>query len=284
MASISNVNFSYPVLCEYNDDYVDSTFIGGSNGTLIKQNKKAIIETYVELNNNELINLINSNKADIIVKLYCPSTKFRNIYHIHMGMDRVVVDYKNINKKVLLETYIVATERIDHFVNSKFNADYEGASFIIEKGSILAIGKNEYIELEKDPGDLSDVSCVIKIKNSNLDEGPMYTEFDGDYLKIFLNKNEFDIYRKYSEHELPIVNSMIIVPGIMDALDKVSQDEDESVYDRRWFKALKKKAETAKKIDLTIEYLKNNGSFELVQTLLDCPIVDAMKSLDRGEN
>ncbi len=284
MASISNVNFSYPVLCDFNDDYVDSYFDGGSAGTLVKQNKKAIIGTLVSTNNNELIDLINQGKANVIVKLYCPSTKFRNIYNIGLGSNRIVVDYKNINIKVLLETYIVAAENILNYNNHNFNNDYLGSTFNIEKGSILAIGKSEYIELEKDPNDLSDVKSVIKIISSDSDSSAMYTEFDSDYLKIYLNKKEFDLYRSYSEFELPLVNSMIIIPGIMDALDQAAQSDDEEIYNKRWFKALSKKAESLKNINLDFAYIKNNGSFTLVQELLDCPIVEAMSSLDRGDN
>ena len=161
--------------------------------------------------------------------------------------------------------------------------------YIFERFStfIWFIGKNEYIDLEKDDSDLKDVGSVIKIKNSKNETGPMFTEFDGDYLKIYLNKYEFDVYNKYSEFELPIVNSMIIVPGIMDALDKVAQDEDETVYERRWFKALKKKAQDTLNIDLDLDYIKNNGSFELVQSLLELPVTSAMQSIDsqnRGDN
>lgn len=287
MASINRVNFSYPILCDFNDDYVNSSFIGGSTGSLLYEKRKAIIETYTELKNEELRSLLLSNQAKIIVKVYCPSTKFRQIYNIQLGIDRIVIDYKNMNKKVILETYIVANENLINYSNSSFNEDYKGEMFSIDKGSILAIGKEEFIDLEKDDNDLADVGAVIKIKCNNEDEGPMSTEFDGDYLKIYLNKYEFEVYNKYSEYELPIVNSMIIIPGIMDALDKITLDEDETVYDRRWFRALKKKALDLYKIDLTIDYLKNNGSFEIVQKILGYQFTDAMRKIDqdnRGDN
>ena len=49
MARNNNTFFTYPILCNYNDDYNNVKFIAGTTGKLNKTNKKATIETYVEI-------------------------------------------------------------------------------------------------------------------------------------------------------------------------------------------------------------------------------------------
>lgn len=282
MATISNVNFAYPILCNYNDDFkID--FKCGSVGGLRKTRISSFIDIFVDLKDQNLIDLISSNRAKIILKVYCASTKYRTILQLNQGMNEITIRNRDINKKVLLQTYIIASNELDDYYSSNFNEDYEGKKFHIEKGSILAVGETEEVNIEKDIDELATVNSIIKIKDSHQDDVPMRVEFDTDYIKIYLSSKSYQTYAKYSKFDyLPIINSMIIIPGIMDVLDKIAMDYDSEVEDKKWFRVIAKKIAQATGRDFNIDYVKNHGSFEIIQKIFDCPIIDSMKIIDKN--
>ena len=282
MALISNINFAYPILCNYNDDYIIDFKCGTVNG-LRKTKLSSFIDIVVDLKDQNLINLISSKKAKIILKVYCSSTKFRTIVELNQGMNEITIRNRDINKKVLLQTYIIATDNLDNYCSDNFNEDYKNIKFSIEKGSILAVGETEEVNIEKDIDELSTVNSIIKIKDSHQDDIPMFVEYDTDYIKIYLSNKSYKTYACYSKFEyLPIINSMIIIPGIMDVLDKVAMDYDSEVEDKKWFRVISKKISQATGREFNIDYIKTHGSFEIIQKIFDCPIIDSMKLIDKN--
>ena len=70
MAKNDNMLFTCPILCNFNDDYTDTTFIAGSTGKITRTNKKSTIETYVEINDKKINYLLNNNLLKIIIKVF----------------------------------------------------------------------------------------------------------------------------------------------------------------------------------------------------------------------
>lgn len=284
MVSINNINFVYPILCNYNDDYKTS-FNGGTIGDLRKTNQISSFDVLIELENEDIIQLILSNRAKIILKVYCPSTKYRTIIDLNIGMNIINLKNKNINKKVVLQTLIVTNENIYQFYSDDFHPDYVGKKFDIEKGSIIAIGDIEDIYIEKDIDDLTSINSVVKIINSHINNIPMRVESEDDYIKIYLSEETYNTYAKYSKFKfLPIINSMIIIPSIMEVLDKLLVDYDSAVEEKKWYRVISKKIGQATGKEFNIDYIKNRGSFEIVQKIFDCPILESMEIIDNNYN
>lgn len=282
MARNSNTYFTYPILCNYNDDYNNVKFIAGTTGKLNKTNKKSFIETYVEIEEEEINNLLNSRELKIITKVFCPSTKFREIFEIQRGFDKIEINNRDINNRVEFTTYIIANRDIHNFSSYNFNDDYKGMKFDIEKGAIIAIGKEESIFFEKDIDDLTKVEAVVKIKDMKKENEPMTVTWDNKYIRINLSTTDYKTYCLYSDYCVPIVNSMIVIPGIMFVLDQLASDEIDisDVEDSKWYRVLSKKISEATGKEFSLNYVKANGSFELIQKLFDTPIHEAMKEIE----
>lgn len=178
MASMSNTLFAYPVLSNFNDDYINVKFIAGTTGELNKTAKKSIIKTYVEIEDSYMNKLIDNGQAEVIMKVYCSTTKFRKIYTLNRGNDQIEIRNRDINKNVEINTFIVSKENIDKYYSDNFNNDYKGFKFNIEKGAILAIGKEENIFFEKDIDDLTKIKSIIKIRDIKKENEPMTVDFD----------------------------------------------------------------------------------------------------------
>ena len=282
MAKNNNTFFTYPILCNYNDDYNNVKFIAGSTGKLTKTNRKATIETYVEIEDEEINNLLNSRELKIITKVFCPSTKYREIFEIQRGFDKIEINNRDINKRVEFTTYIIANKNISGYSSYNFNDDYKGMKFNIEKGSIIAIGKEESIFFEKDIDDLTKIEAVVKIRDMKKENEPMTVTWDNQYIRIYLSSSDYKTYCLYSEYCVPIVNSMIVIPGIMYVLDQLASEEIDlsDIEESKWYRVLSKKISEATGKDFNLNYVKANGSFEIVQKLFDTPIHDAMKEIE----
>ena len=98
----NNTFFTYPILCNYNDDYNNVKFIAGTTGKMTKTNKKSIVETYVEIEDEAINNLLNSRELKIITKVFCPQTKYRKVYEIQRGVDKIELNNRIIHPKILM--------------------------------------------------------------------------------------------------------------------------------------------------------------------------------------
>lgn len=281
MAEINKMNFTYPILCKYNDDYVGSEFTAGTMGAMEKSKRYSKIKTFVEITDPKINKFIDNGTAKIIMKVYCNSTKYRNIFEIKRGIDEIVLQNRDVNNRVELSTFIVITESINNYTNQNFNKDYKGKSFNLEKGSIIAIGKQEKIFIEKDVNDLTKLNSIITICRDDTAEKSMSVDFSDEKIRIKLSAEEYETYSMYSKHCVPIVNSMIIIPAIMYVLDEIAKEEqDESDYiDKKWYRVISKKATELIGKNFTVEYIRNCGSFELVQKMFENPICDALNMI-----
>ncbi len=282
MVRNNNTFFAYPILCNYNDDYNSIKFIAGTTGKMTKTNKKATVETYVEIEDEEINKLLNSKKLKIVTKVFCPSTKYRKIFEIQRGFDKIEINNRDINKRVELTTYIIASQDVYNYFSYNFNDDYRGMQFDIEKGAIIAIGKQESLFFEKDIDDLTKIDSVVKIRDLRQENEPMSVMWDDEIIKINLSTSDYELYCRYSEYCVPIVNSMIVIPGLMYVLDQIASDQIDinDVMDKKWYRVLSKKISESTGKEFNLNYIKANDSFEIIQKLFDTPIHDAMKEIE----
>ena len=77
MAKNNNMLFTYPILCNFNDDYKDVTFVAGSTGKMTKTSKKSTIETYVKIGDEKINKLLDKKALKIIIKVFGNTFPFK---------------------------------------------------------------------------------------------------------------------------------------------------------------------------------------------------------------
>ena len=75
---------------------------------------------------------------------------------------------------------------------------------------------------------------------------------------------------------------MIVIPGIMYVLDQLASDEIDisDIEESKWYRVLSKKISETTGNEFSLNYVKANGSFEIIQKLFDTPIHEAMKEIE----
>lgn len=275
--------YSYPVLSAMHDDYINSSF--KIKVKAFKKTKNMLININCSLDNNELLSLIDNNKAKIVCHFECQKTKLRYTKDLALGENNFEIPNADINEQLQIVAFVVSIKEIIGYYSKSFNPDYGSSKFNIEIGSVLAISNQPDIPIEKNIYDLSNVPSIISIvPYNNENDHKIYIDMD-DNNKIMVRLQKKD-YQNYSElgrgasDYTPILHSMIIIPALTHVFEILKSDIEtfRTYEDKRWFKSLSKKFEALNK-KLNYDELKNQVSLSLAQEIIECPIEMSLKNL-----
>lgn len=280
--------YPYPVLAADMDDYTNSSF------TFTVTPEKEIHEIKfafeLALKNEGLSNMIHNGKAEYLIHIECPQTCYR--YAIKTSDTSYIhhIPERELNGRVSICAFIVAKTDLPTYYNADFNEDYEGLSFAVDRGGILAIGGQYTLNILKDTEELAKIPSIFTICKRAADNGQgMEIDMDGDKIAITLSTDSFGQYKNLAS-ELkyqPAFHSMLIMPALIYVFETLRRTGTESYDNLRWFSALRKTLEKCDVI-LNAETLDDMPSYTLAQKILDMPIDRALSALaewgdDEGE-
>lgn len=278
--------YPYPVLAYYSDDYINSNF-----DVLIdpvKDSYNIKINFLAEINNKELKQFISEGKAQFVYHLECAQTGFRTVACTSRNEFVQPIPDKNLNGRLQVCPFIVATKDIPNYVNESFHEDYRGFKFNIEAGCVMAIGKQVNIDIEKDINDLANTPSVFSI-TKNADNTVIGMVVDMDQNKIVIKLPEKDYYNyKSIKDELavqPILNSLIIIPALTYVLEELNHRAatERFEYDSYvWYRAIKKALLSQFNCDIESENFSALNMLETSQKIINTPLSDALHTLSNG--
>lgn len=276
---IINKLYPYPVLWKNNDDYINSSFDCDID---IEKNFDIItIKAKFKLRNKEINNLIEEQKAEYLLHIEAPATLYRLIKSSMQNEFSFDIEDGHLLGEISLCPFIVVREKITDYYNSKFNTDYEGVTFNLDIGNILAIGTQCKFSIEKDTEDLADVpSIFIVYKREDDDKIDMKVEINSDKIRIGLNR---DVYENYNHavalqsSMLDIVNTAIIFPTLVYVFEQLREGL-EDYKDYRWFRAIEKLL-NKESIYLNTETMDSIISIDLAQKIMHMPIAKTLLTI-----
>lgn len=271
--------FPYPVLSLFTDDYENSGFI--SEIKAIKDINNIKFYLNVLLDNTELADMIRNDQAEYVYHIECSQTSYREILKTSEIESIKIIPESKLKGRVNVCTFIIAKEKITKFKNNCFNSDYEGLSFSLEKGSILAIANQFNIDIIKDIEDISKVPSIFSILKRDIDEGlGMDIDIDGDKIKLWLNDEDFYNYKIASGLPTlqPILHSSIVLPSLIYTFETLRTSNLEDYESYRWFRVIE---HILKKSDFEFnkDLLEDIPSYQLAQRLLSLPISRGLNSI-----
>ncbi|MBR3070822.1 MULTISPECIES: hypothetical protein [Fibrobacteraceae] len=271
--------YPYPVLSADTDDYIDSEF----SFTVVpqKQLTEVSLDITISLNNAELQSRIDNDDAVILIHIECSKTSFRKAIKTTDMHKVLLISNKRLNGNVSICLFVVAAKDLVDYSNGKFNEDYEGMSFNIEKGNILAIGGQRILQVTKEAEELSKIPSIFTIcraMSDNEDEG-MQIDLDRDKIVITLCDDAFKNYKLLcnSTSKLPIFHAMVIIPALIYALESIRKDGINAYEGRRWFKSIRRTLERSD-IKLDKDTLEMKPSYYLAQKMMESPVNKAFSA------
>ncbi len=281
---IKKRHYPYPVLTPYSDDYTGSEF------KIEKIDQSQQIGEYIFtiqlfLNNKEILDLIEEKTAKYVVHIECSRTSFRRTYS--SSNNEIIINIKEyeIDGKVEINCFIIASNPIIKYKNDLFHNDYEDLSFNIDTGQFIAISNPANIYITKDTDDLRKLSSIIMVSAvSELDEEVRY-DLDGERIYIRLSEEYYKLYTYLTNSPANIrpLHSMIIYPALIYVFQELKEDADndfDTYAEKKWFQSLRLKLKN-KGTELNRELFERDGfqPYQIAQKILDNPVSNALKAI-----
>lgn len=269
---IKNKFFPYPVLCNFNDDFIESKFRVDISKS--QSFKELIFEYNINLENDEINEMINSDMAEYVFHLECPYTSYRVINKPKDLTGTFKVPLDDVKENITINSFIIAKQDIPRYSNSKFNADYGNLSFPLNKGNIIAIDDPYKVDVPKQEESLGKVESIFSIsRRAADDDSEIKIELNSNKINLLLNRDDYNNYNKIANNPsfIPTLQSVLIFPALIYVFETLKNDGCDAYSDYQWFTSMSKTFEKAGNC-LDKELLEHKTSFELAQDVLDSPV------------
>ncbi len=270
--------YPHPVLKNETDDYKTSQF-----SCSLQQEKGSdhfLFTATFQLDNPQLLQMVEEEQVEYVLHVECPLSSFRNVFSSKESVFSIKLEDVRLLDRVSICSFLLAKVDIENYSNEDFDEDYADTTFPCEKGAILAVGSQVTFSVEKDKNDLATAPSIFKIyhKLNHKDENAV-VELDDNDIKIGLNQEDYLQYQSQCRNHTNVVNSFLIFPALIYALEYIKKDFEES-EDLKWVQALR---QALKKRGLTLnqDLLDRTPSFNLAQILMQAPVSSAFTELQQ---
>lgn len=239
----SAMTYPYPVLRNMPIDYQTSTF----TAQLSKKNEKDgyTIKVLYSVSNEEVQRLIDEKKAAFALQIQCVSTWFRSMEISEGNIQEIKLSSNMIHERVDMCPCIIAREYLDNFTNKDFADDFEGISFSVNPGEVIAIGERQKFDAIYKDDIIKKGDPIVHFIND--EQSPvMFCEYDFDTIRIHLPKHQNEKYNymgSYEPWKIPVLNAIYVVPAIAMGIEEIYKDTcmggSGSLERYSWYKTLK---------------------------------------------
>lgn len=227
--------------------------------------------------NDDLQKLLDENKAEFLCDATCTNTVYRENVISNNSTIGIEIPKKQVKGKVEFTCLLVAKENLSAYSNSKAHPDYNGYTFDLDKGDVLAFFGEFTFDADIKYEKLKAVSSFMEVVEN---ESITFTNVDlkKPKIEVQLPSNDYDTYKSDTiSHEAkfaPIFHSSIVLNALLIALYNFDEHKD-----YLWAKALDYRLKNEEQFKtLSIEEKENIP--EIAQRLLGNPFSRLLNGLN----
>ncbi len=280
--NITNRLFTYPVLSDEKDDFVNSIFHVDYEQSMQGVNSLKLVFD-ITMNCEDLERLIIDGKADYVIHLECSTTAYREVIHSVSKHIEHVVPIGRINGSFDAVAFIILKKNIKNYYCSDWVEDFSDPIPNLTVGTILAYQNLSSLDITKDYEEFTNAGSIFSIFKRVIEEdSPAEISLDSNKIRIGLGTKDYDVYSVYSgKTELQSVfHSMLILPALVYVFEELKQVGGEETYhNKEWFLALEK-AYSKRGIVFMEEVLNpEKTSYQLAQEAMELPLSKAFNQI-----
>ncbi|MED5018457.1 hypothetical protein P9847_14200 [Paenibacillus chibensis] len=270
---ISSRQYPHPVLSYYSDDFINSDFQVSLKNT--KTQNSYVFDASCITSSDGINQLIKEHKAKFAFHFECQTTRYRKIFSSFEGDFKFKLPAQDIEGKVQICSFIIAVEEIDNYQLEEFHPDYEGYSFQIKKGDILAVDSEISFLAEKEIDPLKRVPSIFSIQpNRSEDAQAIEVDSSGNKIIIKLSQQNFDHYKSISLNPnfQPILSSLIVIPALVSILETLKNEQTNVEYEEcRWYQVIDLRLKDFG-IELGSQSFEQESTISIAQKLIGDPL------------
>lgn len=278
-------SFPYPIILPYNNDYETTTFDINITYEVNSEMNELKIKLISKLDNETLLQLIESNDLSYVVHLEESRTMFREIIKFNENEHTHTIKLDKVRSSIEVVPMIVANNNIDEYWSSDQSSYFMGSKFEIEKNSIVGFGNPKEIEVLKDLDDLQHVGSIFIVTPDRKIKSIYKIEYQERYISINISEKDYEIYNSLSNiyrlsnsQENKILLSIFVLPVFVEVLNLIKTNGIN--FDNKvWYKSIVKAYEN-KDIKFEEELKKETfDSYQYAQIIFNDIISESVNKL-----
>ncbi len=281
-------SFPYPILGHRNgiDSNASASFDGGKAG-----------EDYewsftIEHDNNDIAKLIRSGKATYACEVDCSGTNFRKCFYPSPGEGSETITVRipanAVGGRMHVVVTAVAVRDIPGYHNSKSSSFYQGYTFDLEPGDLLAVFGSWDVDLDITAESFKRITSIVQLQLTDNEEIEILLD-NKSSIVIELPRSQFGDHegKLKNPYYKPALLSTIVSEALVYAIQQYNDNEEKT-----WARVIELKARRDLGYDGFGEAIKDDPSlaFEIARKILDNPfsqlynLLDELDSNDSDDN
>lgn len=218
----ANMNYPYPVIRVSEEDYRSTVFAGKLVVNL--QPDSYIVRPAFEINNEGISTLIEEGKLTYAVEIQSPATWYRKLFPVKENAP-IRIEPATVHERVELTPCIIATTQIPGFTNDDFEEEYQGMSFDINAGDVMAIGEIRTFDALYQDDIIKNGTSPVKIARSETAK-EISCDFSGSLIEITLPADQHEKYLEcgYKPEKYKALNAVLSIPALVEAIGIIAND------------------------------------------------------------
>lgn len=239
---LSNRSFPHPVVGNA-DDVPDSAF--QANCEFESDPTNFYLTANVTCSSQTLLKAIKKGDACYALHVECSNTLFRRIYDFDGETHRVTIPATSIHNTVEVHVFVRAKKSFPKYMVDGSHPDYQGSTFVVGSGDILAISDGFTFEAEHPVDPLRRVGALVEVhKSTTTGDHPMDVEFNQDKIRIILCEADHAAYADMKG--VPFLTNhlttTLVLPVLIEAIHHLDPDP-EAERTLKWEKLLVQRIE-----------------------------------------
>ena len=284
---LDNISLPHPVLGLSGDNSSEEADVMGLFDVVQNLASGSNIEInvgYQLLHSPQLERVISEGKAQFACEVSCRKTVFRQVFLSSSSDHNFTLSADDLRDQIVFEYFILAAEEFQYKDEGGWHPDYEGQTFEIKRGMVLAYGGSLKHMLERTQVASKKGASLISVECGEKDSGPFEIEVNDETLTVFLPKKIYLAFDNlYNNNERYAINfhASLVIPTLVHALTLMSTEGGKEYQDKQWYQALDTKISKDPKFR-AIE-LTQISALEIAQLMIDCPFSKLTEELANVE-
>lgn len=218
-----NINYPYPLIREKAEDYRTTIFTGALAVNL--QPDGYLIRPDFRIENDEIAELLLNGTLTYAIEVESPKTWYRKLFPVKNN-NTIKLETATLHERVELTPCIIATIPISDFSNADFEEEYQGMTFSINVGDVVAIGEKRRFDALYQNDIIKNGSSIVNISGDDVKE--IFCNFAGPLIEIVLPENQYKEYTEcgYDRSKYKTLNAILTIPALVEAIGYIYNDEE----------------------------------------------------------
>lgn len=236
-----NINYPYPVVRVNAEDYRTTVFQGALTVNL--QPNCYLVRPAFEIKNAEIEGLIAEGKLTYAIEVQSPATWYRKLFPVKENKP-FLLEPAVLHERVELTPCIVAATQISNFMNEDFEEEYQGMSFEINAGDVIAIGETRSFDALYQDDIIKNGTSPVTITRSDTAK-EISCDFSGSLIEITLPAGHHEKYLECGckPDKYKTLNAILSIPALVEAISIIASDvknpnQTSGFESKAWYKTI----------------------------------------------